>query len=533
MGIGALAFCAARGLGLSAFVSIGNRADVSSNDLIARLKDDERTRVLLLYLESFGNPRRFARVARLASRQVPIVALKAGRGAAGRRAASSHTAALAAGEAGTDALFHLAGVVRVDTVEEFFGLGDLLASQPLPAGFRLAILSNVGGLAVLAADACEGSGLRVPAFDGALQDRLCDVAGRVAGTTNPVDLGARADGRTFAAAAAAVRDAGAADAILAIYAPIWGADVPAVVHAVQDLADGSMPILGCVVGERQAAPPGDVEYPVPWFEFPEAAVRALAGALEARLLAERPEDPPELLEGVDRRAARRAFETVEPGEWLDHDACAALLEAYGIPLTRSRVAARADDAAARQAELACPVAVKLLSHTLVHKSDVGGVVLHCRTPDEAAAAFRTIAARLEARGQGDAMQGVVVQEMAPDGLDLIVGAVADPVFGPLVLAGAGGVLAELWRDRRVALAPVGPRTAAELWRGLRCDPLIDGYRGAPPADRAALEDLVARVARLAADQPLLAELDLNPVRAFPPGEGVLVLDVRARRAPAH
>jgi acyl-CoA synthetase (NDP forming) len=177
--------------------------------------------------------------------------------------------------------------------------------------------------------------------------------------------------------------------------------------------------------------------------------------------------------------------------------------------------------------------VKLVSDTLTHKSDVGGVILDCRTPEDAAAAFRRIAANVRAAGHEGEMQGALVQELAPDGLDLIVGAVADPVFGPLVLVGAGGREAELWGDRQVALAPIGPRTAAELWRGLHCAVLIDGFRGTPPADRAALEEIVTRVARLAADQPLLAELDLNPVRAFGAGEGGLVLDVRARRSPAH
>jgi acyl-CoA synthetase (NDP forming)/RimJ/RimL family protein N-acetyltransferase len=530
VGIGALAYCAARGLGLSAFLSIGNRADISSNDLLAALRNDERTRAIVMYLESFGNPRRFARVARSVAHRTPLVALKAGRGAAGVRAAASHTAALAAGEAPTDALFHLAGVVRVDTAEELFGLGELLAGQPTPAGPRRAILSNVGGPAILAADACEGTGLCVPEFPPALQEQIRSLHPRVAGAANPVDLGARAAPELVAAAARAVAAADAADAILVVYTPVRGCDVPALVRAVQDLSDGRLPVTGCVMGERPRPPTGELEHPVPWFEFPEDAVRALAGAREARLLAERPADPPRRLDGIDRRAARRALETAEPGAWLDPDACEALLRAYGIRTSRSRRAASPEEAAAAQAELGRPVAVKLVSRTITHKSDVGGVVLGCRSPTEAAEAYRSIAARLAPAGRAGEMDGVLVQELAPDGIDMIVGALADPLFGPLVLAGAGGVEAELWRDRRVALAPVGPRTAAELWRGLRSDPLIDGYRGALAADRAALEDVVARVARLAADQPLLAELDLNPVRALRPGEGAIVLDARARRA---
>ena len=528
LGIGALAAGAERGLGLSAFVSLGNKADVSSNDLLAWWDHDPGTRAILLYLESFGNPRRFARLARRISRTTPIVALKAGRGPAGRRGSGSHTAALAAGEAPTDALFELAGITRVDTVQELFAVGQILADQPRPGGDRLAILADAGGPAIVAADAAEACGAHLPAFPASLRARLAGLSPFVAGTSNPVDLGAGARPETILAAGRAILETGAADALLVIHTPTGATAPAAVAAAVQELADGRWPIVGCLLGGRPDPAREDAEWPVPWLDFPESAAQALA--LSVRATSPRPDpDLPPALAGVDPAAARRALESAAPGAWLDPAAVADLLRAYGLPVARSILASGPEAAAAAQAAIGAPVAVKLVSRTISHKSDVGGVVLDVASPEATAEAFRRIEARLAAAGPG-AMRGVMVQEMAPEGLDLIVGAVADATFGPLVLVGIGGVEAELWGDRALALAPIGPETADGLWGRLHGAPLLSGWRGGPAADRPALVDAAMRVARLAADQPQLAELDCNPVRALGPGRGVVVLDARARRA---
>jgi acyl-CoA synthetase (NDP forming) len=531
LGISALEFCAERGLGLSAFASLGNKADLSSNDLIAWWDRDEQTRVILLYLEGFGNPGRFARLARLISRRTPIVALKSGRGAAGRRAAGSHTASLAAGDISTNALFRAAGVVRVDTVEELFEAGQLIAQQPLPAGRRIGVLSNAGGAAILAADACESRHLEVPQFSSTLQERLAAAGPGVAGTSNPVDLGAGANPEVFTAAGNLILDSGEIDALVVVFTPPQGADPAGIAQAAQDLADGRVTVVGCMSGTGRPTAPEDAEWPVPWHSFPESAVRALSHAVRAGEFQRRPLDPAvPAPTGIDAPAARRALESAPPGAWLEPRAVEEMLMAYGIRVARSREVASAEEAAAVQAEFGGPVVVKLMSRTITHKSDIGGVVLDCRTPEAAAEAYRTIATRLEAMGQAQAMDGALVQEQADEGLDLIVGAVADPVFGPLVLAGVGGVEAEVWKDQTLALAPVGPRTAEAVWRDLRGGVLIDGWRGAPGADRARLADVVRRVAELIADQSLLAELDLNPVRGLGVGGEVIVLDARARRA---
>ena len=530
LGIAALAFCAQRGLGLSAFVSLGNKADVSSNDLLSWWERDERTRVVLLYLEDFGNPRRFARVARRVARSTPVVALKAGRGAAGQRAAGSHTAALAAGEAPTDALFDLAGVIRAQTLEELLETGELLAAQPLPAGDRVGIVSNGGGPAILAADACEAMGLAVPALSARLQAALAETAPAIAGASNPVDLGAGADAAIFAAAGRALIDSGEIDTLMVLCTSLRGGDPGAVVRAVEGLADGRLPVVGCLLGVRHLEGGTGAAWPVPWLGMPEGASLAIANAWRAEVARRRPLDPAAQPPGIDAAAARRLMAGAAPGAWLSHEDLRGVLDAYGIASARQIGVNGAEAAAAAQAEIGAPVAVKLLSRTVTHKADVGGVVLGCRSPEAAAAAVRRIAAALERIGRADEMEGALVQEMAPDGPDLIVGGIQDPVFGPVVLAGIGGGEAELWGDRTLALAPVGPVAADELWRGLRGAALLDGWRGAPKVPRGPLTELTERAAWLLADQPLLAELDLNPVRAGVDGRPV-VLDARGRRAP--
>jgi acyl-CoA synthetase (NDP forming)/GNAT superfamily N-acetyltransferase len=525
VGIAALAALRARGVGVSSFVSLGNRADVSSNDLLAWWAQDERTRAAALYLEGFGNPRRFARMARRVAGRMPILALKAGRGPAGRRGAGSHTAALAAGEPATEALFRLAGVVRVETMEELVDASRLLAAQAPPAGDRVAIIGNAGGPAILAADACEAAGLTLPAFDDALRARLERAAPGIAGAANPVDLGAGAAPEALAAAADAVIGAGAADALLLVHAETRGRAHGPVAEVAEALARRTT-VAGCDLGAG-GAPEGAR---VPWTDLPERAARALAHAARAGAAARRPPDPPEPSPGADAAAARAVLAAAEPGAWLGAEAVRAVLAAYGIAVPRAVAVRDAAGAADAQRRLGAVVAVKLISDAISHKTDVGGVVLGCGTPEEAAAAVTAIRRRLAERGLGDAMTGALVQEQAGPGLDLIAGATADPVFGPVVLAGLGGVEAELWADRAVALAPVGPRTARDLWRGLRGSRLIDGWRGAAGADRDALADLITRISWLASDQPLLAELDCNPVRWSGEQRRLLALDARIRRA---
>jgi acetyl coenzyme A synthetase (ADP forming)-like protein len=529
LGIALLERAQALGLGLSAFVSMGNKVDVSSNDLMRYWEQDASTRVILLYLESFGNPRTFARVARRVGKQKPIIALKAGRSAAGSRAAASHTASMASPDIAVDALFRQAGVIRVDTAEQLLDTGALAANQPLPAGRRVAIVTNGGGAGILAADACAAAGLEVPEPGPALRAALRDIGGPNAGVGNPVDLGAGTSAERFGAALNALLAGGEFDACIVILAPVASLDPEDVARAVASAATGTHPLMFVHLGRDDVpAPLRQAAQPIPCLQFPERAAHALGRVAEHADWRRRPTGNVPELSRVDVAAATavvtRHLDRSPDGGWADPLDTSALLSAFGIPVVPAVEVQTA--AAARRAvqTLGAPVVMKVVGEGIVHKSDVGGVVLGIRTPAAAAEAFASMRRRI-----GPAMRGALVQRMASPGVEVIVGVVNDPLFGPLVMFGSGGTAVELLGDRVFRILPLTDVDAAELVRQPRGSRQLFGYRGAPPADVAGLEDLLLRVARMAEEVPQLAEMDLNPVIVS--AAGCLVVDARMRLLP--
>ena len=530
LGIAILERSARIGLGVSSFVSVGNKADVSGNDLLQYWEDDPGTDVVLLYLESFGNPRKFSRIARRVSRRKPIVAVKSGRSAAGRRAASSHTAAMASPDVAVDALFRQAGVIRVDTLDELFDVALVLSSQPLPAGRRVAILGNSGGPGILATDACDGAGLTVPELSSATQTALRQVVDPHAAVANPVDLVAAATPAMYDEALRLVLADEAVDAVLVICTPTFAAPPAGVSAVLCDVASSTdKPLVGCFLAWPELPPllgAGDGTG-VPGFPSPEPAARALARAATYSEWRRRPPGAVPDLDGFDGARARgvaEAFLADAPdGGWLPADRVGELLAAVGVPALATVDVAGADEAGRAATRLGYPVALKAAGAAVVHKSDVGGVRLGLRSEDEVVEAYRTMADRV-----GEAMTGAVVQQMAAPGVETIVGVVQDPLFGPLVMFGLGGVATELLGDRSFRILPLTDLDAAELVRSLRSSPLMFGYRGAPPVAVAALEAVLQRVARLAGSVPEVVELDLNPVIVSP--SGAVAVDARVKVA---
>jgi acetate---CoA ligase (ADP-forming) len=505
---------AERDLGLSAFVSIGNKADVSSNDLLEYWEDDPATDVVVLYLESFGNPRKFGRLAQRVAGQKPIVALKSGRTSAGAHAASSHTAALAGSETAVDALFHQAGVVRVDTLEELLDVTAVLSRQPLPAGPRVAVVTNAGGLGILCADACEAAGLELPALADATQAALRELLPSEASVANPVDMLGSATGVSYERVLPLLLADGSIDAIIVLFVPPVQAGADEVAAAIAaGIADAPphKPVLACMVsagGTPEAIQGGRATA----FPYPESAARALGRAAERAAWLRRPRGRvPEL--DVDRAAAREVVTGDE--RWLTAAEARHLLRAYGIPVVEERTVGSADEAVAAAVELGYPVVVKT-AKAGAHKTETGGVAVDLR--DESA--VRAAAARIGAP--------LLVQPLVRAEVELLAGVVQDPTFGPLVGFGAGGTLAELVGDTGYRLAPLTDVDAEELVTSGKVGRLVAGFRGAPAADRAALEDLLHRLARLAEDVPEVAELDLNPVLAGP--DGCVAVDSRVRIA---
>jgi acetyl coenzyme A synthetase (ADP forming)-like protein len=523
LGLALLERAAVRNLGLSAFVSVGNKADVSSNDLLEYWEEDPNTDVVLLYLESFGNPRKFARVARRVARTKPIVAMKAGRTAAGARAASSHTAALAGSEAAVDALFHQAGVLRVDTLEELLDVTGLLATQPLPRGHRVGVLTNAGGLGILCADACESAGLSLAPLSDQTVAALRAVLPPEASISNPVDMLGSAVGTTYEQALPLLLRDEAVDAVIVLFVPpvVAGAAevAEAIARAVEREGSGGKPVLACVISS-DGTPAQLLSAPVAAFDYPESAAHALGRTAQRAEWLRRPQGRVPELDGIDRAAAR---EVVERGgeRWLSVDEVRRLLEAYGIPLVAERVAMSAEEAVAAAGELGYPAVVKT-AEAGAHKTEQDGVAVDLRDAE----AVREATTRI-----GGA---VLVQPFVHGGIELLVGAVQDPVFGPLVALGPGGTLAELIGDAGFRLAPLTDVDADELVESGKSGRLLGGFRGAPAADRQAVADVVLRVGRLVEELPEVAELDLNPVIAKP--HGCIAVDARvriARPAQAH
>jgi len=498
-----------RGLGLSSFVSIGNKADVSSNDLLEYWQDDPNTDVVLLYLESFGNPRKFARVASRVARTKPILAMRSGTSRSGARAASSHTAALAGSDAAVEALFWQAGVLRARTLEELLDAAVLLSSQPLPRGNRIAVVTNAGGLGILCADACEAAGLSLPPLEPATTAALARVVPAEASSANPVDLLGSATAGTYEVALPIVLADPGIDAVIVLFVPpvvATTADVAAAIASVSATAD--KPILPVVISADGS--------PVGSFTYPESAARALGLAARRAAWLRRPVAEAPHLDRLDHGAAAAVVARVladTDDAWLDASDLRALLAAYGLPLVGERTATDADAAVSAAEELGYPVVVKTAAAG-AHKTETGGVHLDLR--DEAAVR----------RACGAVNGPVLVQQYVTGGVELLVGAVQDPVFGPLVAFGPGGVYAELIGSTRFALAPLGEIDVDELISSGKAAKLVDGWRGGPAADRAAVADLIHRVGRLAEDFPEVAELDLNPVIARP--NGCIAVDARVR-----
>jgi acetyl coenzyme A synthetase (ADP forming)-like protein len=530
-GIAAIDLVAERSLGLSAFVSVGDKADLSSNDFLQFWEADERTSAIVLYLESFGNPRRFGQIARRVSSVKPVIAVKSGRTAAGQRAASSHTGAMvAASDTTVDALFAHAGVIRTNTIGEMFDVASLLCRQPLPAGDRVAVVTNAGGPGILCADALVAQGLRVEPLEDSTQRALWDVLPRAASVANPVDMLASATASDYARVLELVLADPGVDAVVSLFVRPLATPAAEVARAVDEAASqpGPTPVLAVYLGANPPAPPRAGEPGAPVFATPEEAARTLGHAVRHARRRASPPDPVPELDGLDldRAAAIVSSALGAGGGWLQPTEVEALLAAFGLPLAPSREVRTAREAGAAAEELGGAVALKAIAPELLHKSDVGAVRLGLQRASAVVSAAEEIADAV--RSAGHRLDGYLVQSMAPDGTELILGVVGDPAFGPLIAVGAGGTAAELIRDIQVRLAPVGRREAADMIRALRTFPLLDGFRGHRRADLAALEDALVRLAALAAAHPEIAELDCNPVIVGP--DGAVVVDARVRIA---
>jgi acetate---CoA ligase (ADP-forming) len=531
------------GAGFSAFVSVGNNADVSGNDLMQFWEVDAETNLIMLYLESFRDPRTFARVARRVGRSTPILVVKGGRSAAGARASTAHTGALvrpssirlATSGLSEDALFQQAGIIRTETLEELFDTALVLSDQPLPASNRVAILTNAGGPAVLGADACEVHGLHLPDLPEEIRRVFATAMPRSSAFVNPVVMPPTAGPGEYREAIARLASWTGVDALIVTYTPQVGVSTPDVALAVRQSA-ASLPRPIPLLAVLTSMPEGpslmhDEKTRIPTYAFPEDAARALGHAWRYVSWRQTPEEPRPDLPDLDanRAAAVIAATLGQGGGWMSSAAVTALLACYGLVPAESAVAGTPHEAGDAARKLGGRVALKALAPGLIRKSDAGAVRLDLEGAHEVEDAAKDIARHLEAVGQH--VQAFIVQRMAPPGVEMLVGVVQDRHFGPVVAVGAAGRAVELFKDAQIRLTPLGRRDAATMIRSLTTYPLLDGYRGATPVSVAALEDVLIRVGALVEAHSEVADVDFNPVIVHPTGAVIVDARIRVERPP--
>ncbi|MDH5758510.1 MAG: acetate--CoA ligase family protein [Gemmatimonadota bacterium] len=528
LGVTILDYAAELGIGIHHFASVGNKADISGNDLLQYWAADEGTRVILMYLENFGDPRRFTHLARHVTREKPIVMVKSGRTASGARAASSHTGALAAVDVATDALLAQCGVLRADSVQELFDIAMALEELPIPAGNRVAIVTNAGGPGIMIADACESAGLEIVELSQETQTRLRAVFPAEASVRNPVDMIASATSESYRIALEEVLADPSVDAAIAAFVPPLGVLQVDVAGCIVEAYRGqgrAKPILAVLMG-RQGFAEGRAELHeagVPAYTFPESAARALAAMVRYRRWLQRPAEEPtifpvdadrvsEILDGAEDQGRTQLGES----EALD------IFAAYGLPVVKHHRVTSLEEALAAGREIGLPVVLKAVAEGVVHKTEFGAVRLDLRTEGELEAAYREIEVNVTAAGA--ILHGMLVQEYVTGGREVILGMFTEPTLGPTLMFGLGGIYVEALKDVVFRLAPVTHGDVTDMVSEIRGSALLEGIRGEAPVDRDALVEAIQRISQLVLDHPRISEMDINPLLALP--RGVLAVDGR-------
>ncbi len=531
MGIAALEYAEGFEIGLSKFISVGNKAHLNENDMLAALALDPHTDVILLYLEDLEDPKGFIALAREITAQKPILAIKSGRTREGAKAASSHTGALAGSDEVYDSLFMQCGVLRVESLEELFEYAVAFAQQPLPQGERVAIVTNAGGPAIMATDACVRYGLKIPELSEQTQQALRQGLPPAASVQNPVDLIGDAREDRYELALRAVLADERVDACIVICTPQMTADLEAIARAVvQSAQEHKKPLLVCFMALEHIGPALKIleEAKLPHYRFPEDAARALAQMAQFQSWIHRPRTEIKIFPDVDRAKAQEilARARAESRKFLPEPEAQALLKAYGFPVLNFRLAKTEDEAAQAAQQLGYPVVLKIVSPEIVHKVDVGGVKLNLQNEEELRRAYRELLSSVRQEKPQAQIWGVFVQEFLRGGKETILGLKRDPHFGPLLMFGLGGIYVEALRDVTFRMAPIRELGAYRMIRQIRSFKILEGFRGEPPSDFEAIAECLLRLSQLAQELEDIEELDINPLMVFPKGKGARVVDAR-------
>lgn len=536
VGVNALEYSESEEVGLSKFISIGNKADINECDLLAYLKDDPETDVIALYLEDLVNPQEFMRIAREITsnpnRPKPILAIKAGRTTEGARAASSHTGALAGSDEAYNAFFAQARILRVDTVNELIAKAAALAYQPAPKGPRVAIITNAGGVGIMATDACVRYGLQIPPLSEKTQNELKKVLPPAAATHNPVDIIGDGDAHRYRAAFRIILQDENIDGVIPIWTPTVMAEAIDVANVIAEESQKSTkPILACIqtMGDNTAIRRALLRVRIPHFLFPENAARALSTMAEFGRLSRRPpgkvvhfsDVEPEKVREILARAKRR------PRLYLSEPECHQILKAYGVPVPEFALVQNVNEALSAANAIGYPVAIKIVSPDILHKTDFGGVRINISDDAKLKEAFAGILESVKNKKPDAEVWGMMIQKMAPEGgLETILGMKRDPHFGPLLMFGLGGILVEVLKDVVFRIAPVNDLSAESMITGIRAHRLLEAFRGKPPRDKKKIKESIQRLSQLVTDFPEFEEIDLNPLLVYEEGKGAMAIDAR-------
>jgi acetyltransferase len=518
------------GIGFSIVASIGNKADISSNDILEYFKNDPRTDIILMYLENFGNPRNFTHIAREVSRTKPIVAVKSGRTKLGAKAASSHTGALAGLDVGVDALMEQTGVMRVDTVEELFDVAKALSYQPIPKKNRVVVVTNAGGPGILATDALVSNGMEMPPLSPASVRKLKKFLPADASFANPLDLVAGAGPEEFRKALDVVKTDVRYDAIIPICVPPVTVDELEVAQSIyQSLADSKKTILACFMGTGRAS--AGIEYlkknGIPVYIYPDGIAKTLATIYKYRERISRPRGRYRTFKVDYEKVQRIVDEALSAGnDAIVGENAIDILVAYGIPAAKYRYARSTKEAIDAANHIGYPVVMKINTPALLHKTEAGGVMVDLRTDKEVRTAFQSLQERVrKLSGDGEDFS-VAVQQMISGGVETVMGMTTDPSFGPLIMFGLGGIYVEVMKDVAFRINPLTDEGAKEMIRSLRSYPLLTGFRGAPPVDLEVVEETLLRLSQLVKDFDCFSEIDINPFIASPEKSKCKAVDAR-------
>lgn len=518
-------------IGFSKFVSLGNKADVSEIDLLADWADDPETKVILAYSEGLPKGQHFMEVARQASRKKPIIVTKSGTTSAGSRAVSSHTGSLAGSEQAYAAAFRQAGVLRAETMQDLFDYAIGFAYQPLLKGDRIAIITNAGGPGILCTDALERAGLRLAQLEPETKLELQKFLPDSASSANPVDVLGDAFADRYQFALEKVVSDPNVDGLIVIVTPQAMTQIAETARAVGEASKKTnKPILGCFMGQFRMHEAVDIlakEYTIPNYPFPERAARAFAAMRDYRVLNEAPDSAPERFD-IASAAIHAVFETVKSegrvavGDFESRK----ILEACKLRIPQAVLAPTAEEAVAAADKIGYPVVLKIASPDILHKTDVGGVKVNLRNATEVRDAFDLIVYRSQRYVPGATIWGCLVQEMIPQGTEILIGMSRDPQFGPLVTFGMGGIYVEVLKDVTFRVAPFDRTNAEQMLSEIRMASLLNGVRGARPLDKAAIVDTLLKISQLVTDFPQIVELDINPLMTYEEGRGAVALDMR-------